>query len=108
LGTLDLTGTITNTATIYPYTTPCRSDLENVIINGGILGGTGTIATAGPNTDSTLNGVTLGTGTKVTAAVGTLDLTGTITNTATSELNTTRGTTDRENVTINGGSLDSN
>src|SRR5207237_4416648 len=62
-----LTGTITNTATSEIDATTGTIDLENVIINGGILGGTGTIATAGPNTDSTLNGVTLGTGTKVTA-----------------------------------------
>src|SRR5207253_6172977 len=42
-------------------------DLENAIVNGGTLGGPGTIATATGNIDSTLNGVTIGSGSKVAA-----------------------------------------
>ncbi|MGB9115991.1 beta strand repeat-containing protein, partial [Bradyrhizobium sp.] len=78
-------------------------DLENATINGGTLGGTGTIATASGNTDSTLNGVTIASGSKVTAAVGTLDLTGIITNNG--EIDATSGTLDLENATVNGGTL---
>src|SRR2546430_10346561 len=78
VGTLDLTGTITNNGEI--DATTGTLDLENAIVNGGTLGGPGTIATATGNIDSTLNGVTIGSGSKVAAAVGTLDLTGTITN----------------------------
>ena len=78
-------------------------DLENPDINGGKLGGTGTIATGAGNIDSTLNGVTLASGTLVTASIGTLDLTGTITNGG--EFDATTGTIDLENATINGGTL---
>jgi hypothetical protein len=55
-------------------------DLVRATINGGTIGGAGTITTATGNTDSTLNGVTIALGTTVTAAVGTLDLTGAIAN----------------------------
>ncbi len=101
VGTLDLTGTITNNGEI--DATTGTLDLENAIINGGTLGGTGTIATATGNTDSTLNGVTIASGSKVTAAVGTLDLTGTITNKG--EIDATTGGIDLESVTVNGGTL---
>src|SRR5262249_57126065 len=76
-------------------------DLENVTVTGGTLGGTGTIATATGNTDSTLSGVTIKSGTLVTAAVGSLDLTGSITNGG--EFDATTGTIDLENVTVTGG-----
>ena len=101
VGTLDLTGTITNNGEF--DATSGIIDLENVILNGGTLGGAGTIATAAGNTDSTLNGVTVNSGTKVTAAVGTLDLTGTITNNG--EFDATTGTIDLENAILNGGTL---
>src|SRR2546430_14936213 len=58
VGTLDLTGTITNNGEI--DATTGTLDLENAIVNGGTLGGPGTIATATGNIDSTLNGVTIG------------------------------------------------
>ena len=81
--------------------------LENVTINGGRLGGPGTIETTDGNTDSTLNGVTLNAGARVTAAAGELDLTGTITNNG--ELDASGGgKLDLENVTINGGTLGGN
>jgi hypothetical protein len=103
VGTLDLTGTITNHGEI-DAAPGGTLDLENATIDGGTLGGAGTIATAAGNTDSTLNGVTIGSGSKVTAAVGTLDLTGVITNHG--EIDAAPGgTLDLENVTINGGTL---
>ncbi|MGZ5873049.1 MAG: beta strand repeat-containing protein, partial [Bradyrhizobium sp.] len=104
VGTLDLTGTITNTGGEIDAALGGTLDLENVIVNGGTLGGAGTITTAAGNADSTLNGVTIGSGSKVTAAVGTLDLTGTITNNG--EIDAALGgTLDLENATINGGTL---
>ena len=101
VGTLDLTGTITDGGEF--DATTGAIDLENATINGGKLGGTGTIATGTGNTDSTLNGVTLASDTLVTASIGTLDLTGTITNGG--EFDATTGTIDLENATINGGKL---
>src|SRR5205809_3538848 len=78
-------------------------DLENAIVNGGTLGGPGTIATATGNIDSTLNGVTIGSGSKVAAAVGTLDLTGTITNNG--AIDATTGTHDLQHAIGNRGPL---
>src|SRR5207302_221558 len=101
VGTLDLTGIITNNGEF--DATTGTIDLENASITGGTLGGAGTIATAAGNTDSTLSGVTVNSGTKVTAAVGTLDLTGTITNNG--EIDATTGIIDLENASITGGTL---
>src|SRR5205809_5990305 len=78
-------------------------DLENAIVNGGTLGGPGTIATATGNIDSTLNGVTIGSGSKVAAAVGTLDLTGTIAEYR--EIDASGGRLDLENAIANGSTL---
>ncbi|MGB9117736.1 beta strand repeat-containing protein, partial [Bradyrhizobium sp.] len=103
VGTLDLTGIITNTGGEIDAGATGTLDLENATVNGGTLGGTGTIATAAGNTDSTLNGVTIASGSKVAAAVGTLDLTGIVTNKG--EIDATSGTLDLENATINGGTL---
>jgi Legume lectin domain/FecR protein len=100
-GTLDLTGAITNHGEV--DATTGQVDLENANFGGGILGGTGTIATAASNVDSTLGGVTIAGGTKVTAAVGALDLTGVITNNG--EIDATTGKVHLESVTINGGTL---
>src|SRR5438105_5932364 len=72
-------------------------DLENVIINGGILGGTSTKENTSALNSRTVIVFRLVIGTKMTAAVGTLDLTGTITNTASSEIYATTGTIDLEN-----------
>ena len=106
VGTLDLTGAITlNSGAEIDATAPGIIDLENATINGGILGGTGTIATGTGNIDSTLNGVTLGAGTTVTASIGTLDLTGTITNTGAEIDATAPGIVDLEGANIVGGTL---
>src|SRR5262249_3719491 len=79
-------------------------NLENVTINGGTLGGQGTIATAIGNTDSALNNVTIAAGTTVTAAFGELDLAGTIINYG--ELDASgAGKLDLENVSLTGGTL---
>ena len=78
VGTLELTGIITNNGEI--DATTGTLDFVDAIVNGGALGGPGTIGTATGNTDSTLSGVTILSGVKVTASVGTLDLTGIITN----------------------------
>jgi hypothetical protein len=101
VGTLDLTGIITNNGEIDASTGTL--DLKNATINGGTLGGHGSIATATGNSDSTLNGVTIAGATTVTAAVGTLDLTGIITNNG--EIDAGTGTLDLENATVNGGTL---
>src|SRR5260370_1313101 len=106
----------TPTSALLPHTAPFRTvtggtvtstgtlDLENAIVNGGTLGGPGTIATPAGNIDSTLNGVTIAGGSKVTAAVGTLDLTGIITNNG-GEIDASTGTLDLENAIVNGGTL---
>jgi hypothetical protein len=101
IGALDLTGAITNKGEV--DATTGQVELENVNLGGGILGGSGRIATAGANIDSTLSGVTVAGGSTVTAAVGALDLTGTITNNG--QIDATTGKIDFENATLNGGTL---
>jgi VCBS repeat-containing protein len=104
VGTLDLTGTIANSGTF--LASGGTIDLENATITGGILGGAGTIATVGANTESTLSGVTIASGTKVTASAGTtLDLTGSIANGGEIDAAASGGTIDLENASITGGTL---
>jgi len=102
IGALDLTGAIANNGEV-DATTTGQVELENLNLSGGILGGSGRIATAGANIDSTLDGVTIAGGSTVTAAVGTLDLTGTITSNG--QIDATTGKIDFENATLNGGTL---
>ncbi len=101
IGALDLSGAITNNGEVDAATG--KVDLENVHLSGGTLGGSGTIATADANIDSTLDGVTVAVGSTVTAAVGTLDLTGIIANHG--QIDATTGKIDFENATLNGGTL---
>jgi hypothetical protein len=84
VGTLDLTGTITNNGEF--DATSGTIDLENATLNGGTLGGAGTIATvSGANT---LNSVAIAGGTTVKVTDNTvLDLKGTIANGGTIALN---------------------
>ena len=102
VGTLDLTGTITNNGEI--DATTGTLDLENATINGGTLGGTGTIATV--SGIDTLNGVAIATGTTVKVTDDTaLDLKGTIANGGTIALNSSGDTTQLEisgSVLLNG------
>jgi hypothetical protein len=90
VGTLDLTGTITNNGE-FDATTGII-DLENAILNGGTLGGAGTIATvSGANT---LNSVAIAGGTTVKVTDHTvLDLKGTIANGGTIALNSSGDST---------------
>ncbi len=78
-------------------------DLVNATIDGGTLGGSGTIETAAGNSSSTLNGVTIASGTTVTDSTGTLVLTGAITDHG--EIDATTGTLDLDNATVTGGTL---
>src|SRR5437899_4088150 len=99
--TLDVSGSIIYRGPIaapFPYTTLFRS-----IVNGGTLGGPGTIATATGNIDSTLNGVTKSSGTQVWTAVASPSRTPTTANNG--EIDATTGTLDRENAIVNGGTL---
>ena len=100
-GILDLTGAIANNGEIDATTGQLR--LENASITGGTLGGTGIIATGGPNFLSILKDVTIGTGAKVTAASGGLELTGTITNNG--EIDSTNGLLELNNAAVTGGTL---
>jgi hypothetical protein len=100
-GALDLRGTITNNGEV--DATTGQVDIENANLAGGVLGGTGTITTAGANVDSTLSDVTIANGSAVTAAVGTLDLSGIITNHG--ALKASSGIIHFEDATIDGGTL---
>jgi Laminin G domain len=103
-GTVKLSTGVTNTGNgNVTAAAGATVDFINASVSGGTLGGAGTIATAGTNTDSTLNGVTIDSTTKVTSAVGTMDLTGIITNNG--EVDANGGTVDLENATVTGGTL---
>ena len=105
--TLDLTGTIANNGEI-DAVVGGTIDLENVTINGGTLGGAGTIATQGSGSQSTLNGVTIANGATVKITDNTaLDLKGAITNSGTIALNSSGDTTQLKisgSVSLNGAS----
>ncbi|MGH9808768.1 MAG: beta strand repeat-containing protein, partial [Terriglobia bacterium] len=84
-------------------------DLTNVTIFGGLLTGTGTIATVGNGSESYFDGtasaLSIGSGTTVTVNdQTTLDLTGTITNAGKIDA-ASGGTIELDGVTIKGGTL---
>ncbi len=101
VGTLELTGTITDHGEI--DATTGTLDLDNATVTGGTLGGSGTIETAAGNSSSTLSGVTIASGSKITDSTGTLVLTGAITDHG--EIDATAGTLDLNNATVTGGTL---
>jgi autotransporter-associated beta strand protein len=105
VGALELTGIITNNGE-FDAGTGATLGLDNVTVNGGTLGGSGTIVTAASSFD-TLNGITIAHGTTVTGADGTtLDLVGTITDRGTIALGSSGHTTQLEisgNVSLTGG-----
>ena len=102
-GALELTGTINNHGEI--DATTGEIELSNATIEGGILGGDGTIVTV--STFNTFNGVTIASGTTVEVADGTvLDLVGTITDAGTIALGASGHLTGLEisgNVSLTGG-----
>ena len=103
LGTLDLTGTITDNGEI-DAAIGGTIDLESVTIVGGTLGGPGTIATV--SGADTLNSVAIAGGTTVKVTDNTaLDLKGTIANGGTIALNSSGDATQLKisgNVLLNG------
>ena len=103
---LDLVNTaITNNGTIESVGTGVLN-LRNATINGGTLGGSGRIATAAGNVETTLSGVTIAASTLVLAVIGALDLSGAITNNG--EIDAASGKVDLESVHLSGGTLGGN
>ena len=101
VGVLELKNIITNYGEI--DATKGTLDLYNATINGGTLGGTGTITTLLGNSESILNNLTIALGTKVSASSGELELTGTINNNG--EIDATTGFVVLDRATVIGGTL---